>query len=66
MSLRDSLHSQAFVPDVFRSKAVSNWCRMMQALVDRLVPLLLQQLLRDYDKWVKQQRQNLPEDLVPS
>ncbi|KAL1830543.1 hypothetical protein ACET3Z_000194 [Daucus carota] len=39
---------------------------MMQALVDRLVPLLLQQLLRDYDKWVKQQRQNLPEDLVPS
>ncbi|XP_063946148.1 uncharacterized protein LOC108205246 isoform X2 [Daucus carota subsp. sativus] len=39
---------------------------MMQALVDRLVPLLLQQLLRDYDKWVKQQRQDLPEDLVPS
>lgn len=39
---------------------------MMQALVDRLVPLLLQQLLQDYDKWVKQQRQNLPEDLVPN
>ncbi|XP_074344869.1 uncharacterized protein LOC141683952 isoform X2 [Apium graveolens] len=37
---------------------------MMQALVDRLVPLLLQQLLQDYDKWVKQQCQNLPEDLV--
>ncbi|XP_034211663.1 uncharacterized protein LOC117624474 isoform X3 [Prunus dulcis] len=27
-------------------------CRMMQALVDRLVPLLLQQLLQDYSKWV--------------
>ncbi|XP_057955334.1 uncharacterized protein LOC131149174 isoform X3 [Malania oleifera] len=29
--------------------------RMMQALVDRLVPLLLQQLSQDYDKWVQQQ-----------
>ncbi|XP_057955331.1 uncharacterized protein LOC131149174 isoform X1 [Malania oleifera] len=28
---------------------------MMQALVDRLVPLLLQQLSQDYDKWVQQQ-----------
>ncbi|KAM7490701.1 hypothetical protein LguiA_033622 [Lonicera macranthoides] len=28
---------------------------MMQALVDRLVPLLLQQLLQDYDNWVSQQ-----------
>lgn len=28
--------------------------RMMQALVDRLVPLLLRQLLQDYDKWVQQ------------
>ncbi|KAI7739064.1 hypothetical protein M8C21_005223 [Ambrosia artemisiifolia] len=27
---------------------------MMQALVDRLVPLLLQQLIKDYEKWVKQ------------
>ncbi|KAL9442703.1 hypothetical protein AB3S75_016141 [Citrus x aurantiifolia] len=27
---------------------------MMQALVDRLVPLLLRQLLQDYDKWVQQ------------
>ncbi|KAL8254366.1 hypothetical protein R6Q59_032587 [Mikania micrantha] len=26
---------------------------MMQALVDRLVPLLLQQLIQDYEKWVK-------------
>ncbi|KAK1372419.1 MraW methylase family protein [Heracleum sosnowskyi] len=41
-------------------------CRMMQALVDRLVPLLLQQLLQDYDKWVKQQCRNLPEDRVPN
>ncbi|KAJ7958675.1 DUF1997 family protein [Quillaja saponaria] len=28
---------------------------MMHALLDRLVPLLLQQLLQDYDKWVRQQ-----------
>nr|XP_023907594.1 uncharacterized protein LOC112019284 isoform X2 [Quercus suber] len=28
---------------------------MMQALVDRLFPLHLQQLLQDYDKWVHQQ-----------
>lgn len=27
---------------------------MMQALVDRLVPLLLQQLIQDYEKWVTQ------------
>ncbi|KAJ9702266.1 hypothetical protein PVL29_004148 [Vitis rotundifolia] len=27
---------------------------VMQALLDRLVPLLLQQLLRDYDNWVQQ------------
>lgn len=27
---------------------------MMQALVDRLVPLLLQQLLREYERWAKQ------------
>lgn len=26
---------------------------MMQALLDRLVPLLLQQLLQDYDRWVQ-------------
>ncbi|XP_022729115.1 uncharacterized protein LOC111284614 [Durio zibethinus] len=31
---------------------------MIQALVDRLVPLLLQQLLQDYNKWVEQQLQN--------
>ncbi|KAI4337397.1 hypothetical protein L6164_015821 [Bauhinia variegata] len=28
---------------------------MMQALVDKLVPLLLQQLLQDYEEWVKKQ-----------
>ncbi|KAF4351050.1 hypothetical protein CsatB_008245 [Cannabis sativa] len=28
---------------------------MLQALLDRLVPLLLQQLLQDYSKWVHQQ-----------
>ncbi|RVW17227.1 hypothetical protein CK203_003800 [Vitis vinifera] len=28
--------------------------RVMQALLDRLVPLLLQQLIRDYDNWVQQ------------
>ncbi|PON72996.1 hypothetical protein PanWU01x14_061460 [Parasponia andersonii] len=33
---------------------------MLQALLDRLVPLLLQQLLQDYAKWVHQQL-----DLVP-
>ncbi|XVE71416.1 hypothetical protein DITRI_Ditri10aG0148400 [Diplodiscus trichospermus] len=30
---------------------------MIQALVDRLVPLLLQQLVQDYDKWVHKQLQ---------
>lgn len=29
---------------------------MLQALLDRLVPLLLQQLLQDYGKWVHQQQ----------
>ncbi|KAH6831243.1 DUF1997 family protein [Perilla frutescens var. hirtella] len=33
---------------------------MMQALVDKLVPLLLQQLLQDYEKWVSQQRKQTP------
>lgn len=33
---------------------------MMQALVDRLVPLLLQQLLQDYDNWVRQYQKSLP------
>ncbi|KAL6194160.1 hypothetical protein ACLB2K_035244 [Fragaria x ananassa] len=34
---------------------------MMQALLDRLVPLLLQQLLQDYQKWVhKQLNDDLP------
>ncbi|KAF9616787.1 hypothetical protein IFM89_032340 [Coptis chinensis] len=28
---------------------------VMQSLVDRLVPLLLQQLLQDYDDWVQEQ-----------
>lgn len=32
---------------------------MMQALVDRLVPLLLQQLLQDYDNWVQQHQKSL-------
>ena len=30
----------------------------MQTLVDTLVPLLLQQLLKDYDEWVQKQQQN--------
>ncbi|KAJ9146279.1 hypothetical protein P3X46_028564 [Hevea brasiliensis] len=33
---------------------------MMQALVDRLVTLLLQQLLQEYDKWENQQCENVP------
>ncbi|XP_055820787.1 uncharacterized protein LOC129889499 isoform X2 [Solanum dulcamara] len=32
---------------------------MMQALVDRLVPLLLQQLLQDYGNWVRQYQKSL-------
>ncbi|TKY58211.1 hypothetical protein E2542_SST15267 [Spatholobus suberectus] len=32
---------------------------MMQALVDKLVPLLLQQMLQDYDEWVKKQSYSL-------
>ncbi|GAU15171.1 hypothetical protein TSUD_09090 [Trifolium subterraneum] len=28
---------------------------MMQALVDKLVPLLLKQMLQDYDDWVQKQ-----------
>ncbi|KAG6649482.1 hypothetical protein I3843_07G210900 [Carya illinoinensis] len=34
---------------------------MMQALVDRLVPVLLQQLLQDYDGWVHQQLDHIHE-----
>ncbi|CAL0333038.1 unnamed protein product [Lupinus luteus] len=33
---------------------------MMQALVDKLVPLLLQQMLQDYDEWVQKQLENTP------
>ncbi|KAA8521018.1 hypothetical protein F0562_011694 [Nyssa sinensis] len=33
---------------------------MMQALVDRLVPLLVQQLLQDYGKWVREQTDYIP------
>ncbi|XP_021744258.1 uncharacterized protein LOC110710293 isoform X1 [Chenopodium quinoa] len=33
---------------------------VLQALLDRFVPLLLQQLLQDYDAWLTQQRRNLP------
>ncbi|KAL9226936.1 hypothetical protein vseg_002692 [Gypsophila vaccaria] len=33
---------------------------VMQALLDRFVPLLSEQLLRDYNIWVKQQSQSLP------
>ncbi|KAL7165759.1 hypothetical protein ACSBR2_036600 [Camellia fascicularis] len=32
---------------------------MMQTLLDRLVPLLVQQLLQDYSKWVQQQSRYL-------
>ncbi|KAK9279426.1 hypothetical protein L1049_013105 [Liquidambar formosana] len=31
---------------------------MMQALVDRLVPLLLEQLLQDYSNWIQQKSEN--------
>jgi hypothetical protein len=31
---------------------------VMQTLVDTLVPLLLQQLLKDYDEWIKKQQRN--------
>ncbi|KAE9586476.1 hypothetical protein Lalb_Chr24g0402391 [Lupinus albus] len=31
---------------------------MMQALVDKLVPMLLQQMLQDYDEWVQKQPEN--------
>lgn len=33
---------------------------MMQALVDKLVPLLLQQMMQDYDEWVQKQLENTP------
>ncbi|GMH11803.1 hypothetical protein Nepgr_013644 [Nepenthes gracilis] len=33
---------------------------VMQALLDRFVPLLLQKLLKDYDSWVQQQRKVSP------
>ncbi|KAK7293570.1 hypothetical protein RJT34_16438 [Clitoria ternatea] len=35
---------------------------MMQALVDKLVPLLLQQMLQDYDEWVQKQSHFLNQD----
>lgn len=31
---------------------------VMQTLVDTLVPLLLQQLLKDYDEWIQKQQEN--------
>ncbi|KAJ0262953.1 DUF1997 family protein [Hirschfeldia incana] len=31
---------------------------VMQTLVDTLVPLMLQQLLKDYDEWIQKQQQN--------
>jgi len=34
-------------------------CRMMQALVDKLVPLLLQQMVQGYDEWVQKQLYHL-------
>lgn len=34
-------------------------CRMMQALVDKLVPLLLQQMVQGYDEWVQKQTYHL-------
>lgn len=34
---------------------------MMQALVDQLVPLLVQQLLQDYEDWVHAQTKHLPQ-----
>lgn len=33
---------------------------VMQALLDRFVPILLQKLLQDYDIWVKKRRRSLP------
>lgn len=33
---------------------------VMQALLDRLVPLLLEQLLLDYNKWTNQHRAVIP------
>nr|CCH47217.1 hypothetical protein [Lupinus angustifolius] len=33
---------------------------MMQALVDKLVPMLLQQMIQDYDEWVQNQLENTP------
>ncbi|KAL8521573.1 hypothetical protein ACS0TY_011918 [Phlomoides rotata] len=33
---------------------------VMQALVDQLVPLLVKQLLQDYEKWIHQQSKRLP------
>ncbi|XP_061364336.1 uncharacterized protein LOC133307793 isoform X2 [Gastrolobium bilobum] len=35
---------------------------MMQALVDKLVPLLLQQMLQDYDDWVQKQLDSLNQE----
>ncbi|KAK6158652.1 hypothetical protein DH2020_005966 [Rehmannia glutinosa] len=32
---------------------------VMQALVDQLVPLLVKQLLQDYEEWIRQQRKHL-------
>ncbi|GFQ08370.1 hypothetical protein PHJA_002981000 [Phtheirospermum japonicum] len=33
--------------------------KVMQTLLDRLVPLLIQQLMHDYEEWIRQQRKRL-------
>ncbi|XP_021276635.1 uncharacterized protein LOC110410986 isoform X2 [Herrania umbratica] len=43
---------------VDRMHIINSKMKMMQALVDGLVPALLQQLVQDYNNWVHQQLQN--------
>lgn len=35
-------------------------CRVLQAVVDRMVPVFMQQLLVDYYNWVEEKPQDLP------
>ncbi|KAH9615744.1 hypothetical protein KSS87_022527 [Heliosperma pusillum] len=44
--------------DDTRCGGACHW--VVQALLDRFVPVLSQQLLRDYDVWIKQQSNTLP------
>lgn len=55
------LHVQYSVLDSFLLE-----CRVLQAVVDRMVPVFMQQLLVDYYNWVEEKPQDLPAIISPA